>query len=99
MNQFSGLAAAIQAKMSTTRSNIRVIPLAGKFDNIIFGKPKQIGTSGIYLQSIWDTKTKTGFITILKTDENGEFYPPEKKDIQQIIGPKVLSFDLEMVSY
>lgn len=84
--------------MSTTRSNIRVVPMVGKFDDLIFGKLKQIGTSGIYLQSIWDTKTKTGFISMLKTDENGEFYPPEKWAIKQVLGPKVLSFDLEMVS-
>ena len=85
--------------MSTTRSNIRVIPLAGKFDNIIFGKPKQINLTNFYLQSIWDTKTKTGFICILETDDNGEFYLPKKKDIQQTIGPKVLSFDIVLVSY
>ena len=74
--------------MSTTRSNIRVHPMVGKFDDLIFGKPKQIGTSGIYTQTIWDTKTKTGFISILKTDDNGEFYPVEKKDILPVIGPK-----------
>jgi len=86
LNQFSGLAAGIQAKMSTTRSNIRVIPLAGKFENVIFGKPKQIGLSNFYLQSIWDTKTKAGFICTLETDEDGRFYVPDKKDIKQVIG-------------
>jgi len=53
---------------------------------MIFGQPKQIGLSNFYLQSIWDIKTKAGFICTLEKDEDGRFYAPEKKDIRQVIG-------------
>ena len=85
--------------MSTTRSNIRVIPLAGKFENVIFGRPKQIKLTKFYLQSIWDIKTKSGYICTLETDEDGRFYAPDKKDIKQVIGPPCVVDILAMVSF
>lgn len=60
--------------------------MVGNVEGVLFGIPKKVGTSNIYLQSIWDTKTKTGFICTLETDEDGEFYVPEKKDIKHIAG-------------
>ena len=51
------------------------VGLTGKFGDLIFSKPKQIGTANFYTQTIWCCKAKKGYLFVLSKDEHGEFEP------------------------
>ena len=59
--------------MNTTRIFKIEAGSSGQFGDLIFSKPKQIGTTNMYTQTIWDCKTKIGFLCVLTKDDHGEF--------------------------
>jgi len=62
-------------KMNSTRVFKVEVGSSGQCGDLIFSKPKQIGTTNFYTQTIWDCKTKKGFLCVLSKDEHGEFEP------------------------